>query len=77
LINKPVSEWKDLIVNDFELGILKKHPEIEDIKNIMYLNGAFFSLMTGSGSAVYGLFEKELDLREYFRDYYYWSGYLS
>lgn len=77
LIKEPVWKWKDLIVNDFENGVFEKHPEIAEIKKIMYSNGALFSLMTGSGSAVYGLFEKKIDLKEYFKDYYYWSSYLS
>ncbi len=77
LIKEPVRKWKNLIVNDFENGVFEKHPEIAEIKKKLYSNGALFSLMTGSGSAVYGLFEKKIDLKEYFKEYFYWCGYLS
>ncbi|NYB74699.1 4-(cytidine 5'-diphospho)-2-C-methyl-D-erythritol kinase [Sedimentibacter hydroxybenzoicus DSM 7310] len=42
--------------NTLERVVEKFHPEINDIKNIMLQEGAISSLMTGSGSAMYGLF---------------------
>jgi len=69
LINSPVSEWKDLIVNDFEKTIFINHPQIRSIKQTLYRSGAIFSSMSGSGSTVYGIFyEKPLipgNLRKY------------
>ncbi len=50
-------EYKDIFKNDFESVVFKKFPEIESIKNDMYNIGAEFSLMTGSGSTVFGLFK--------------------
>jgi 4-diphosphocytidyl-2C-methyl-D-erythritol kinase len=44
--------------NDLENAVLIKYPEINYIKNMLYKGGAFFSLMTGSGSAVFGLFKE-------------------
>jgi 4-diphosphocytidyl-2-C-methyl-D-erythritol kinase len=52
-------EWKDIIKNDFEPLIFSKYPEIKEIKEKMYEAGALFSLMSGSGSAVYGIFEDD------------------
>jgi 4-diphosphocytidyl-2-C-methyl-D-erythritol kinase len=49
--------------NDFERVVFKKYPAIEKIKDLMYECGAEFSLMSGSGSTVYGFFKKEADLR--------------
>jgi 4-diphosphocytidyl-2-C-methyl-D-erythritol kinase len=46
-----------LFKNDFEEVVLKKYPVIKQIKDKMYECGALFSSMTGSGSAVYGIFE--------------------
>jgi 4-diphosphocytidyl-2-C-methyl-D-erythritol kinase len=56
LIKNPVSEWKEVIINDFEKTIFSSHPEIKEIKNELYGSGAFYSSMSGSGSTVYGIF---------------------
>ncbi len=58
-----------LMINRFEDVVFKIHPAIGKIKEKMYKFGADFSLMSGSGSSVYGLFKKEADLksaRKYF-----------
>lgn len=47
------------IINDFEASVGIAHPEIEEIKQCLRKNGAFFASMSGSGSAVYGLFDSE------------------
>jgi len=69
LIEIPVSEWKDLIVNDFERTVFIAHPEIKAIKQALYNSGAVYSSMSGSGSTVYGIFEEipviPADLRKY------------
>lgn len=55
--------YKNYIFNDFEFTLFKEYPEIENIKNTLYNQGAFFALMSGSGSSVYAFFEnKELAL---------------
>ncbi len=56
LISSPIEEWKHHIKNDFETSIFPNHPAIENVKNNMYKNGAKFASMTGSGSAVFGIF---------------------
>ena len=55
-IRRPVSEWKELIVNDFEKTIFIKQPGIKTIKQDLYDSGAVYSSMSGSGSTVYGIF---------------------
>ena len=60
LVNEPILNWKAAIKNDFEESIFPKHPEIEKLKEKMYSNGAIFASMTGSGSAVFGIFNKTL-----------------
>ena len=59
LIDIPVSEWKDLIVNDFEKTVFIEHPEIKAIKQTLYRSGAIYSSMSGSGSTVYGIFNEK------------------
>lgn len=60
LVSKPITEWKDHIINDFEPVVFKAYAEIEAIKYKLYEAGAVFALMSGSGSTVYGLFQKEV-----------------
>jgi len=58
LINLPVQEWKHTIVNQFELSVFPQYPEILGIKNQLYDLGAVYASMSGSGSCVFGLFNK-------------------
>lgn len=73
IIKKPVSEWKDLMVNDFEKSIFEKHPDIEQIKLKLYALGAVYASMSGSGSSVYAIFNKKTDLKHHFADCYVWE----
>ena len=58
LIKLPITEWKNYIFNDFEETIFVKYPEIRKIKNDLYKKGALYASMSGSGGAVYGIFNK-------------------
>lgn len=60
-VKRPVSEWRDVVVNDFEESVFNKYPLLGDIKSRLYNLGAEYASMTGSGSAVYGLFRKPVD----------------
>lgn len=72
----PVAEWKNRIVNDFEEYAFRIHPFISEIKTELYNSGALFSLMSGSGSSVYGLFSKKPVLPEKLRKFVIWEGLL-
>lgn len=61
-IQLPIQEWKYYIINDFELGLFEKYPSIGKLKNRLYEEGALYAAMTGSGSAVYGIFESPVQL---------------
>jgi 4-diphosphocytidyl-2-C-methyl-D-erythritol kinase len=74
LIARPVTEWKELIKNDFEDFAFRKHPLIADIKEGLYKAGALFSLMSGSGSSVYGVFSQKPDLPEMLKRYVIFKG---
>jgi len=52
------SEWKSHVVNDFEKNIFRLFPEIEQLKRLLYDEGAVYASMSGSGSAVYGFFTR-------------------
>lgn len=77
ILLSPVDTWKDRLTNQFEESILPNHPEIKEIKDKMYNEGAVYSSMTGSGSAVYGLFTSAPDMAGQFsEEYTYWQGVL-
>jgi 4-diphosphocytidyl-2-C-methyl-D-erythritol kinase len=64
---------REYMINDFEKIIFKTHPEIAQIKSDLYSEGAFFALMSGSGSTLFGLFENEKiaeEARNKFPDYF-------
>ncbi len=56
IIKTPVTDWKNLVVNDFEKSVLPKYPQIAELKQLLYDLGAGFASMSGSGSAVFGIF---------------------
>lgn len=64
LIHLPVNEWKEFIVNDFEPSVFEKYPSIRELKSSLYEHGALFALMSGSGSSVFGIFEKPVQLAD-------------
>lgn len=53
-----IDNWKDYVINDFEEPVFTKHPALKKIKEKFYKDGAVYSSMSGSGSAVYGIFKK-------------------
>lgn len=74
IIGRPVDEWKTLLKNNFEENIFRNHPEIAAIKEKLYHLGAMYASMSGSGSTVFGIFEKPAGLEEQFLDFFYWEG---
>lgn len=56
VIKRPLEEWKGLMKNDFEIPIFEAHPELAAIKEEMYQQGSVYATMSGSGSAMVGIF---------------------
>ena len=77
IIAKPLTKWNELMKNDFEAPIFKKHPEICNIKNQLFEMGALYSSMSGSGSSVYGIFKNKPNCEKKFNNYFVWCGKLS
>jgi 4-diphosphocytidyl-2-C-methyl-D-erythritol kinase len=62
IISQPVEMWKNELVNDFEEVVFKEHPQLAAIKKDLYDRGAVYAGMSGSGSSVFGLFDKAPEL---------------
>lgn len=59
-IARPITEWQQLLKNDFEPHIFAAHPIIGEIKEWLRSQGALYAAMSGSGSAVFGIFDHEI-----------------
>jgi 4-diphosphocytidyl-2-C-methyl-D-erythritol kinase len=70
----PLQEWKDVLKNDFEESVFKAHPIISQYKENLYAQGAIYACMSGSGSSVFGIFEKAFDFEG---EDVIWSGLLT
>ena len=57
ILANPISTWKSKLINRFEEFAFETHPQIKKIKDAMYDAGAVYASMTGTGSAVYGIFD--------------------
>ncbi len=70
---KNISEWKHCLINDFEASIFNTYPILLNLKQRLYNSGAAYASMSGSGSCMYGIFEKnpQIDFPEKFT---VWSG---
>lgn len=58
IVARPVEQWRELLHNDFEDTVFPKHPRLAAMKNELYEQGAVYASMTGSGSALFGIFTK-------------------
>ena len=58
-IKRPITEWKQCIHNDFEDSLFPKYPALQKIKDDFYARGTVYASMSGSGSAVYGIFHHQ------------------
>ncbi len=64
LVRLPLNRWKDHIKNDFEPMVFEKYPAIAGVKKALYHAGALYAAMSGSGSSVFGIFNKAVVLPE-------------
>jgi 4-diphosphocytidyl-2-C-methyl-D-erythritol kinase len=76
IVNKNVLSWKGDLKNDFEESVLQKHPDIKKIKDELYAADATYACMSGSGAAVFGVFDNAISVKEKFPDLTSWSGFL-
>ena len=75
---QPMSTWRDTVFNDFENSLAPTYPVLADIKQQLYAAGAAYASLSGSGSAVYGLFPglAEAPALAWPSEYLVWRGVL-
>ena len=66
VVLQPIETWRDELSNDFEQSVFALHPEIEAIKQRLYNLGAVYAAMSGSGSAVFGIFQDPIEISKHF-----------
>ena len=77
VLRQPIAAWRDSLINDFEESIFKAHPEIGLLRQKLYDQGACYAAMSGSGSCVYGLFERKPERLDEFSGCTVWSDVLT
>lgn len=73
ILLKGPKKWKGELVNSFESSVFSKFPDIEKLKNAIYDSGALYAAMSGSGSAVFGLFSQEPEMSDFLKMRLIWS----
>ena len=58
MLKEPVESWKDNVTNDFEITVFNKIPQLAEYKEDLYKRGAVYASMSGSGSAMFGVFKR-------------------
>jgi 4-diphosphocytidyl-2-C-methyl-D-erythritol kinase len=75
IVKRPVFDWNELMINDFEKSVFAKYPVIGSLKEDLYRRGALYASMTGSGSSVFGIFKEEQpDIQNSYQDCVVWQG---
>ena len=59
IVRQSIETWREELTNDFEKPIFAQHPILANIKSKLYDMGASYAAMSGSGSALFGIFKKE------------------
>jgi 4-diphosphocytidyl-2-C-methyl-D-erythritol kinase len=68
------SSWKGILKNQFEENLSVNYPQLQSIKDSFYNSGALYASLSGSGSAVYGIFYSTPKLHSMFKEMFYWEG---
>lgn len=67
-IKMPVATWKENIFNDFEAPVFRLYPELQKLKETLYEQGAVYASLSGSGSALYGIFSQPTEPKTFIAD---------
>jgi 4-diphosphocytidyl-2-C-methyl-D-erythritol kinase len=77
-LGQPLRTWRNTVSNDFEASLAPTYPVLSEIKQQLYAAGAAYASLSGSGSAVYGLFpgQAEAPRLAWPSEYLVWRGQL-
>lgn len=78
IIHQPIATWKDELINDFEEVVFPQYNKIEKIKEELYKHKALYASMTGTGSTIFGIFNRNEEInipieKNYFHKWIYLS----
>ena len=73
ILSRPVKTWRGKMTNDFEESVFPTHPVVRGIRDQLYMLGATYAAMSGSGSTVYGLFPQQPLLGDVFAGCFLWQ----
>lgn len=65
-----ISSWRETVVNAFEGHVFELHPSLAQIKRELYGLGALYASMSGSGAAIFGIFDTKQNVGSLFSDYF-------
>lgn len=74
IIDQPIENWSNSLINDFEDEVFRRYPEIKQIKETLYQMGAVYASLSGSGSAVFGIFKEPASMENKFQQHFCWTG---
>lgn len=69
--------WKKNLKNDFAPVVYAKYPELANLENDLYKQGAIYASLTGTGGCQYALFNTEVNLSPELQNKVLWGGWLS
>lgn len=59
IVRQPIETWREELKNDFEKTVFAQYPQLAEIKQQLYDHGAVYAQMSGSGSALFGIFRSK------------------
>lgn len=59
LTNYNLFDFKDQLTNSFEYSVFNEYPELKELKDLLYKEGAIYASMTGSGSTMFGIYKEK------------------
>lgn len=77
LETKSAGTWKDFLRNDFEAPLFAEFPILAQVKERLYSQGALYAAMSGSGAALFGIFDSQVAIEDQFPGMTCWSGFLD
>ncbi len=69
-------KWRGKLVNDLESHVFEKYSILKSIKDNLYSHGAIYASMSGSGSSIFGIFEKYTKVRNISPDFFTWGNFV-